>query len=136
MKVVPVLSADNLTAWIHSPLAKGRALLANYFVTDRWQSHSYQDTIYSIVDILLEQPEEEALMVMAVKTALSNYFSLHFTNVEVDTSIKIVNEERVLSLSISWTVDDVTYSISEYRRNLDALQFIILESNTGHPLGQ
>lgn len=127
-KVIPVLDIQDTDTWVNSPLAKGGRLLANYFVTDRWQSTVYSNKVYSVVDILLEYPDDNAKMISLVKSNITEMFTNHFDEVNVEVSMPTSN---TLVVGITWFSDGVPYSISNYQTQLDVLMKVINLNNTG-----
>lgn len=109
-KVIPVL---NDTSWTDGPLAKGRALLANYMLTDRWQSHSYNSTVYSIVDIMQEYPDDPEEMQRKVQQNLTDMYKLHFDSVDVYVELE-PEPSKTLNISLTWTQDGSKYSITNH----------------------
>lgn len=132
--VIPSLTSDTTSTWVTGPLARGRLLLTNYLLTDRWQSANYAETIFSVVDILLETPDDDAEMMRKVRSSLSTLFELHFTNVEVSIHLEEL-PIKTLSIGITWTHAGEKYSIPDYTVTLnDVLSRVVHEHNTGDPL--
>ena len=132
MKVLPVLDISATDTWLNAPLAKGRRLLANYFLTDRWQSHAYEDTVFSAVDVLLEYTEEEdeAAMVAKVTESLTSLFKLHFDR--ADVLVNLVSDTRVLDVGVTWYVGNTPYTFSNYVGIADVLSTVTNFHNTGN----
>lgn len=132
-KVVPTLTATDTNTWLDSPLAKGRRLFTNYMLSDRWQSHSFDDKVFSIVDILLETETSDAEMARLVRDNLTKLYELHFEQVNVSTSVD--SESRELSIGITWYQDNIPYTITMSDVPFDTiLANVTNEHNTGDPL--
>ena len=131
--VIPSLSASSTDTWISSPLAKGRRILTNYLLTDRFQSHAYSDTVYSIVDILLEITEDEVAMSELVKRSLTSFFSLHFPKVDISVDMNLTKRE--LTVGITWFENNVPYSAVMNDIPFDTiLSNVTYEHNYGDPI--
>lgn len=132
-KVIPALNATETDSWIASPLAKGRRIFTNYMLSDRWQSHSFDNKTGSIVDILLETDTDEVEMARLVRDNLTALYQLHFDRVDVSTRVDI--EAKELSIGITWYQDEVPYTITMADTPFDTiLAHIANEHNTGDPL--
>lgn len=132
-KVIPALTTTDTSSWITGPLARGRALLANYLVTDRWQSHSYADRVFSSVDIMQEKQDDETDMRDQVRDQLTAMFKLHFDTVDVSVDFDAPGS-NTLNVGIGWKVDGVKYTIASRTLTTgDTLTSIANTHNTGHP---
>lgn len=130
--VIPTLSSSDTDTFISSPLAKGRRLLTNYLLSDRWQSHSYNSTIASAVDILLEYTDDMDAMVNAVKTNLEKLYLRHFEKVNLDVYAE--EDTRTLHIGLTWFHDSVPYSYIMHGVEFDQiLSRVTNEHNLGDP---
>ena len=131
--VIPVLSSSETDSFLSSPLAKGRRILTNYLLTDRWQSHAYNSTIISAVDILLEHTDDEEEMRKAVLSSLTKLYGLHFEKVDID--VRVDSVARTLNISITWFDKGIPYSHSMGGVEFDKiLMQVTNEHNYGSPL--
>lgn len=131
--VIPTLTSSDTDTFIVSPLAKGRRLLTNYLLSDRWQSHSYNSTIASAVDILLEYTDDLDAMARLVKANLERLYLRHFEKVNLDV---YANEDtRTLHIELTWFHSSIPYSYIMHGVEFDKiLSRVTNEHNFGDPL--
>jgi hypothetical protein len=130
--VIPVLSTSTVDTFLSSPLVKGRRILINYLLTDRWQSHSYNTTIISAVDILLEHTDDHEAMREAVLKSLQKLYGLHFEKADIDVSVNL--EERALDIGVTWFENGIPYSYAMTGVEFDKiLGHVVNEHNYGEP---
>lgn len=134
--VVPVLDVGSDTtsdSFISGPMARGRALLANYLVTDKFQSYSFSSRVYSSVSLIQETPDSDTDTLNSVYQDLTALYGLHFDSVDLAVEYSTTNRHR-MDISISWTEKGQRYSFIQSGVSLtDNLTYIVNEHNTGNP---